>query len=71
MTGEAAPDGLFGFELRSQTLPSHLEAVRASRRAFATAQADVVTEMGQIVAQACQSAQSGKCRTVAEAGRSP
>lgn len=71
MTGQAAPDRLFGVELRSQILRAHLEAVRASRRAFASSQPDAVAEMLRIVARTCQVAQSGKCRAVAEGGSGP
>jgi hypothetical protein len=51
MTGEVAPDGLFGAELRSQTLAAHLAAVSASRHEFARAQPDVVAEMGRILTE--------------------
>ena len=71
MTGQAAPDRLFGVELRSQILRAHLQAVRASRRAFASSQPDAVAEMLRIVARACQVAQSGKCHVVAEGGSGP
>jgi hypothetical protein len=71
MTGQSAPDELFGVELRSDKLQAHLAAVRTSRRAFASQQPDVVSEMRQIVARACAGVQSQKCRTAAEDGSTP
>ena len=63
MTGHAAPDGLFGVELRTQVLGTHLEAVRASRREFASVQPDVVEEMERIVARACHTVPGQGCAT--------
>lgn len=62
MLGEQALDGLFGVELTPDDLGRHLQAVRASRAAFAATQPMVVHEMAAVAKGACRpSASAGHC----------